>query len=127
MTNCIAKRWSQRSGGEEMANNTYVELECTDGKKIKLTLAFYRLYQLKNINKKAYDDCNRIMTKGGEEILDNIKVLYTAYLCANIDNPEEKMSYEEFLMVMPNDWKEISRIAKELVGVKKKRDFGRNS
>lgn len=109
-----------------MENNTYVEVECVDGRKIKLTLSFYRLYQLKRVNKKAYDECNRIMTKGGEDILDNIKILYSAYLCANIDNQEENMSYEEFMQKIPNDWKEISIIAKELVGVKKKKHSGRH-
>ena len=33
--------------------NTYVDFELEDGSTVKLTLQFYRLYMLKNTNKKA--------------------------------------------------------------------------
>ena len=33
--------------------NTYVDFELEDGTTVKLTLQFYRLYMLKNANKKA--------------------------------------------------------------------------
>jgi len=110
-------------GKGNMENNTYIEIECKDGNRIKLTLAFYRMYQLKNKNKQIYEKCNKILTKGSEDILDNIQILYAAYLCANIETMDKCMAYEEFLQNIPDDWNMVGKIAKQLVGVKKKKDL----
>lgn len=79
-----------------MLKNTFLDFKFEDGETTKMTLTFYAVYQLKNKNKKVYDEYNKVMAGGVKEELDLITVLYAAYLCAHLD--EECMSFEEFLI-----------------------------
>ena len=100
--------------------NTYVDFELEDGTTVKLTLQFYRLYMLKNTNKKAvYDRYNKINAEGFKEELDMVDVLYTAYLCANVKEIDTGMTREEFLMNMPVDREYIGDTYNMLVNPKK--------
>lgn len=108
--------------------NTYVEFELEDGRKVNLTLQFYRLYMLKNSNKKKeYDRYNEINVKGAKEELDIAEMLYTAYLCANVKELEGCMKYEEFLMNMPSDREYIMDVYNSLVAPSKKQDSKKRS
>lgn len=78
-----------------MQKNTFIDFKFDDGESVKMTLTFYAIYQLKNRNKKLYDEYNKVMTNGIKEELDMITILYTAYLCANT---EETMSFEDFII-----------------------------
>lgn len=100
--------------------NTYVDFELEDGTTVKLTLQFYRLYMLKNTNKKAvYDRYNKINAEGFKEELDMVDVLYTAYLCANVKEIDTCMTREEFLINMPVDREYIGDTYNMLVNPKK--------
>lgn len=79
-----------------MLKNTCIDFKFEDGESVKMTLTFYAVYQLKNKNKKIYDEYNKVMAGGVKEELDLITILYAAYLCANLDT--ECMTYEEFLI-----------------------------
>lgn len=83
---------------DKAIKNTMYEFKFEDGTTANLTLAFYALYQLKAKNKALYEEYNKIMTKGASEELDMITVLYAAYLCANIDDINGCMSFEQFLI-----------------------------
>lgn len=100
--------------------NTVYNFELDDGEKVQMTLRFYNLYQLKSKNKSAYDKYNKIMIKGPQEELENVTILYTAYLCANLANIEECMSEMEFLQRMPEDREYIGGILQSLMNSKKK-------
>ena len=80
-----------------MLKNTCIDFKFEDGDSVKMTLAFYALYQLKAKNKSVYDRYNQIMTKGASEELDMVTILYAAYLCANINEPTV-MNEDEFMM-----------------------------
>lgn len=79
--------------------NTIIEFEMADGTKVNMTLNYFALYQLKSKKTKTYDDYNKVMAQGVKEELDMALILYTAYLCGNLE--EECMSYEEFLQNLP--------------------------
>lgn len=79
--------------------NTITEFELSDGTKVNMTLNYWALYQLKPKDNKIYDEYNRVMTTGTKKDLDMTVILYTAYLCANLDS--ECMKYEEFLKKCP--------------------------
>lgn len=79
--------------------NTITEFEMADGTKVNMTLNYWALYQLKSKKTKTYDEYNEIMSRGVKEELDMTVILYTAYLCANLDS--KWMSYEEFLQNLP--------------------------
>lgn len=101
--------------------NTVYNFELDDGEQVQMTLRFYNLYQLKSKNKHAYEKYNKIMIKGPQEELENVTVLYTAYLCANLANIEMCMSEMEFLQRMPEDREYISDIMQSLLNSKSKK------
>lgn len=106
---------------DAVEKNTYIDFEMADGTKVKMTLQFYRLYMLKNANrKKDYDRYNDINVNGLKEELDLADVLYTAYLCANVKELDSCMSKEEFLINMPEDRGYLIEKYQELVNPKKK-------
>lgn len=104
-----------------MANlkNTYIDFKFEDGDSVKMTLAFYALYQLKSINKGLYDRYNKIMTKGASEELEMITVLYAAYICANIADIANCMSEEDFLIKCGSDRFAIKDATEKLIKPKK--------
>lgn len=99
--------------------NTKYEFTFEDGDKCEMTIAFYALYQLKAKNKSLYERYNKIMTKGAEEELDMITVLYAAYLCANIGDVPNCMSEEEFMIKCGSDRLAIKSAMEALVKPKK--------
>lgn len=100
--------------------NTMYEFKFEDGTSENLTLAFYALYQLKAKNKGVYDEYNRIMTKGANDELDMITVLYAAYLCANIADISGCMNIEEFMQKCGSDRYAIKDAMEALVKAKKR-------
>lgn len=99
--------------------NTFYEFEFENGEKCQMTLAFYALYQLKAKNKSVYERYNKIMTKGADEELDMITVLYAAYLCANIDDIENCMSEKDFLIKCGSDRMALKKAMEVLIKPKK--------
>lgn len=95
--------------------NTVIEFELWDGTVVPMTLTFYAVYQLKNKNKPLYDRYNKVMTKGAQDELDMVTVLYTAYCCAN----SEPMSEEEFMMALGSDRKSVAEAIQKLTQPKK--------
>ena len=100
--------------------NTVYNFELADGTTVQMTLRYFNLYQLKSKNKQAYAKYNKIMIKGPEEELENVTILYTAYLCANLDKIDECMTEMEFLQRMPEDREYIGEILQSLINSKKK-------
>lgn len=100
--------------------NTVYDFELEDGSVVKMTLRFYSLYQLKSKNKAVYERYNKIMVKGPAEELENVTILYTAYLCANLENIDECMSEIDFLQLMPSDREYVGEMLGNLISPKKK-------
>lgn len=102
-----------------MLKNTCIDFKFEDGDSVKMTLAFYALYQLKAKNKAIYDKYNEIMTKGAKEEFDMLTVLYAAYLCANIDELEACMTFEQFMQKCGSDRYAIKEASEKLIKPKK--------
>lgn len=102
--------------------NTTYDFELADGSVVELTLAFYKLYQLRSKNKSIYDRYNKIMTnnaKGGAvEELDTIAILYAAYVCANMDK-DNLMDEETFMMLCGSDRVAVNKAVEHLITPKK--------
>lgn len=106
----------------ENAKNTFYELELENGGTARLTLAYIYLLRLKNTHAATYKEYNRVITKGAQDELDNLTVLYTAYLCgliADSGSTDGCMTYEEFLEVAPLDRQECARAIGMLLAPKK--------
>lgn len=108
---------------------TLYSMEMNDGTKIQMTLAFGRLYRLRQKRPEAYGKYNEIAMNGMKDELDFVFYLYAAYLCANIDDLDQCMGEEEFLEKLPENHVEIVVMANRLkVGnLKKKQDSGGRS
>lgn len=100
--------------------NTIIEFEFCDGTTAKMTLQFYALYQLKTKDKKLYEKYSAIMAKPRiTDELEMITIMYTAYVCANLDNYEDIMSEVEFMILCGSDRSAINRAYRELTQPKK--------
>lgn len=105
---------------KKMLNTTY-DFPLADGTTVKLTLAFYHLYQLKSKHKNLYMRYNKIMqeTDGNSfDILDMVTVCYVAYMCANMD-AETVLTEEEFYMLCGSDMTVVGNAVKHLITPKK--------
>lgn len=101
--------------------NTAYELETNDGGKLKLTLAYRYLYQLRGKHRDQYNEFNEIMTKGVKDFFDSVAILYTAYLCelmAEDGDTAGCMSYDDFMDVLP-EMGEVQKAVGMLIAPKK--------
>ena len=100
--------------------NTIYEFEFFDGTTTELTLAFYKLYQLRAKKKSLYDRYMKIMSnKKDSDEFELIEVLYIAYICAHMDE-DNPMSFEEFMYKCGSDRKAAMDAVRELTRPKKK-------
>lgn len=107
---------------KQMLNTTY-DFPLIDGSSVKLTLAFYYLYQLRNKHRELYDRYNKIMqstNKNEFDILDMVTICYVGYMCANM-NAETVLSEEEFYMLCGSDMTEVSKAMNHLMNPKKQK------
>lgn len=98
---------------------TYYEFPLVDGTTAKLSLSFYSVYQLKRFDKALYERYNRVFVEQNKkgyqyDELDNMTVLYAAYVCANISD-ENRMTEEEFLMMCGSDREEVGKAIVALI------------
>ena len=104
----------------DLKKNTTIEFEFYDGTTAAMTLTFYALYQLKSKNKSLYERYNRIMSKGPADELEMITVMYTAYVCAHLDDAEI-MSEVDFMILCGSDRKAIQNAFVKLTQPKKQK------
>lgn len=107
--------------------NTTTTFQFEDGTSCEMTLYFYALYQLRSKNKAVYERYNRIMSSmsGGKyDEIEQVLILYTAYLCAN---PTDPMTEEEFVIKCGCDRKAVGKAFKELTTAKKRTDSSNHS
>lgn len=105
---------------KKMLNTTY-DYELADGTTVKMTLAFYKLLQLKNKNKSLYERYNKAMVKqakGEYDELDNITLLYAAYVCENLEQ-SDLLSEEDFFMLCGSDREQVGKALQQLTNPKK--------
>ncbi len=101
--------------------NTYQELVLENGETVKLTLNFARLLKIKNEQPKIYDRFMKVLqNKDFDIVFDSLTVLYTGYLCANMNN-ESILSEDEFMELVPFDLEVINVIAGQLIQSSKKK------
>lgn len=101
------------------------EIELNNGEVTELSLNFKNLYLLRESGeqgKSVYDLYMKIRTKEKSDELDNIYVIYTAYVCAHLD--AVYLSFEDFLDLVPADRPTINLALEMLLqGKKKKQDL----
>lgn len=96
-----------------------IHMKMNDGSVLNMTLNFKRLYLLKDKNKKAYNEYIQSTNKQNINEMEIAKILYTAYLCANLEEYDSCMSLEDFLEKLPEDRDVIMEIWLRLYSKKK--------
>ena len=93
-----------------------IKMQGNDGKEYALTLSFAKLYKLEKARpeeaQRYFENCGHFDIQNKSEIeneLEIIRVIYTAYLCAHLDE-DNVMSYEEFLEIVPTNRNTIGTI-----------------
>lgn len=102
--------------------NSTIEYEFYNGEKVKMSLWFYALYQLKSKNPELYRRYNETMnklSKNNVDELDSLFILYIAYRCANLDDPE-CLSEEDFIVNCGFDRVQMGRAIQALTQAKKR-------
>lgn len=95
-----------------------------DGRELSLVLTFPALYRLKSERPREYKEANRVLVKGAEEVLDYLQLMYTAYLCANLEQLDGCMSFRKFTELAP-EINAVTQAVNELVAPKKRAASGR--
>ena len=98
---------------------TYHEFKLVDGSTVKMSLSFYSVYQLKKVNKELYKRYNKIFVEQNKknyeyDELDNLSILYAAYVCANL-NDENLMDEETFLIMCGSNRERIGEAMEALI------------
>lgn len=105
---------------------TTVEHELYDGEKVECTLAMYRLKLLASKNKALYKTALKVISKGAEDVFEQTKAVYAAYVCANM-NSENLMSEEEFFEACGSDYVGLSHTLSRLINPKNRQASGNRS
>ncbi len=105
--------------------NTYSEITLKNGETVHVTLSYYRLYQLKNKKPEAYNKYFEITEKDITDDFDVISIIYTAYLCANIDDLDDMPDEEEFIKLVRFDRRDLLRVFRE-ISVEKKNKISKS-
>lgn len=93
--------------------STEKTLKLNDGKEIKLTLNYGKLYRLQSENPDLVNEYFEIQAKTEPlNELEILKTIYIAYLCA--DNTEH-IGYEEFLSRIPENRVTILNLYNDLL------------
>ncbi len=112
---------------EKNLSTTY-EFEFCDGTTTELTLAFYKLYQLKASKyREFYEAYNAINAKKQlTEELDFVRIMYVAYLCAHIKD-DVVLTEEEFMEKCGCDRGALLEAYEALTQPKKRKASGNRS
>lgn len=102
-----------------LKKNTYVKYTLIDDTEVDMTLAFYLLKRLEGINPSVTERYYKLTNSKAMKDTDVVTILYTAYCCANMDDPE-MMDEETFAIMMGSDRMQMQGIMQKLLGSKKK-------
>ena len=102
------------------AVSTTIPYKLVDGKVVHLRLAWANLKLLKTKKPELYEEFNRIFTKGAEDVFDYMRIIYTAYVCNNIDDCDSLMSNSAFVELIPENLSDMMLVATNLIKPSKK-------
>lgn len=105
---------------DKTALATGYTFEFYDGSTCEMTLAFILLKKLSSKNKTLYERCQKILANGAKDEFDMLTVLYTAYICANMDS-ETILTEDEFIEKCGFDRQAIILASRALTTAKKQK------
>lgn len=96
------------------------DMRTSTGETLSLSLSMSRQYRAKGKYPEAYAACGKVIMGGLDDYMQIADVLYFAYICAAMDNPDNKiMDYPEFLDCIPDDVNYVNNLYLRITGRKK--------
>lgn len=96
------------------------DMRISTGETLNLSLSMSRQYRAKEKYPKEYAACGKVIMSGLDDYMQIADVLYFAYICAAMDNPDSKiMDYPEFLDCIPDDVNYVNNLYLRITGRKK--------
>lgn len=105
--------------------NASIPFELKNGETVQLEISWSIIERLRVSRDECYADFTRVITKGSEDIMDHMRVLYAAYRGGYLSqhgSTNGAMPYMEFLGLVPDDIRGVSETVAALLDPKSKRD-----
>lgn len=102
-----------------MENENIKTFELANGENIELSLTFAKLYRLRACSPQEYEKYNKVIMDGAKDTFDFLRIIYTAYLCHNIESIDECMSFDDFIKIAPFDINNVITVAMSITTSKK--------
>lgn len=99
--------------------------ELKNGETVPLEISWSIIERLRVSRDECYADFTRVLTKGSDDVMDQIRVLYAAYRGGYLSqngNIAGAMSYMEFLDLVPDDMRGVMETVAALLDPKSSRD-----
>ena len=102
------------------------DMRTSAGETLNLSLSMSRQYRAKEKYPEEYAACGKVIMEGLDDYMQIADVLYFAYICAAMDDPDAKvMDYSEFLDCIPDDVNYVNSLYLRITG-RKKTELSRN-
>ena len=101
-----------------------IPFELKNGETVQLEISWSIIERLRVGRDECYADFTRVLTKGSEDIMDQMRVLYAAYRGGYLSqhgSTKDAMSYMDFLELVPDDIRSVSETVAALLDPKSKR------
>lgn len=109
-----------------LKKNTYYKYPLIDDSEVEMTLAFYLLKKLEGTNPGLAERYYKLTSNKLNKELEIVTILYTAYCCANMDDPD-MMDEDTFCIMIGDDRMAMQEAVQKLIGSKKKAASGTHS
>lgn len=96
------------------------DMRTSTGETLKSVFVYVQTVQGKRKIPEEYAACGKVIMSGLDDYMQIADVLYFAYICAAVDNPDNKiMDYSEFLDCIPDDVNYVNNLYLRITGRKK--------
>lgn len=97
-----------------------MKIMLNSGEEVDISVSFRKLAALRDTNKMAYEEYNRVIINGANDVFDYVAVIYAGYCCNAL---EGAMGYKKFIEDLPADINELVVAFNSIVAPKKKTDL----
>lgn len=104
-----------------------VPFELKNGETVPLELSWSIIEQLRVSRDESYADFSRILTKGADDVMDNMRILHAAYRGGYLrqnGGTGGALSYADFVGLVPDDLRRVMETVAALLDPKSDRGSG---
>ncbi|MBQ9785063.1 MAG: hypothetical protein IJW29_06150 [Clostridia bacterium] len=102
-----------------------VPFTLANGETVDLVLSWRMIERLRVTRDESYPELSKILVKGADDAMDNMRLLHAAYRCGYIvenGRVDGAMSYLDFIDLVPDDFGYVMKTVAALLDPKSNRD-----